>query len=224
MQFAPLYPVLHRVLPPLFPNCLWTGHPDAPTIALTFDDGPHPHHTPPLLEVLDRYNVLASFFMLGAWAAKSPALVKQIGDRGHHIGLHSYNHQSFPLQSATALRHTLEQTQQVITAASGLPATALRDVRPPNGLFTPKTLALLQQWHYRPVMWSVVPEDWVRPGVAIVVQRVLDQVKNGAIIVLHDGSCGGADVAVTAAQLIPVLLARGYQLVTIDQLWSQPKF
>jgi len=52
----------------------------------------------------------------------------------------------------------------------------------------------LYQWQYRPVMWSVVPEDWVRPGVSVVVQRVLQQVQNGSLIVLHDGACGGQDV------------------------------
>jgi peptidoglycan/xylan/chitin deacetylase (PgdA/CDA1 family) len=70
-------------------------------------------------------------------------------------------------------------------------------------------------------MWSVVPEDWVRPGVAVVVQRVLQQVQNGSLIVLHDGACGGADVADVATVLIPQLLSLGYEFVTVDMLWQQ---
>jgi peptidoglycan/xylan/chitin deacetylase (PgdA/CDA1 family) len=70
-------------------------------------------------------------------------------------------------------------------------------------------------------MWSVVPEDWERPGVSVVVRRVLRQVRNGSLIVLHDGFCGGQDVAQTTAQLIPLLLEQGYHFVTIDQLWQQ---
>lgn len=70
-------------------------------------------------------------------------------------------------------------------------------------------------------MWSVVPEDWVRPGVSVVVRRVLEQVQNGSLIVLHDGYSGGQDVAQTVAQLIPQLLQSGYHFVTIDQLWQQ---
>ena len=93
------------------------------------------------------------------------------------------------------------------------------DVRPPNGLFTPQTLNLLSQWQYRPVMWSVVPEDWVRPGVSVVVQRVLQQVNNGSLIVLHDGACGGQDVAATVQNLVPQLLQQGYSFVTVDTLW-----
>jgi peptidoglycan/xylan/chitin deacetylase (PgdA/CDA1 family) len=72
-------------------------------------------------------------------------------------------------------------------------------------------------------MWSVVPEDWVRPGVATVVQRVLKEVTNGSIIVLHDGACGGEDVAEITKILIPKLLLQGYQFVTVDELWLQAR-
>ncbi len=220
MHLAPLYPLLYHVLPPLFPDCLWTGNPAERAIALTFDDGPHPHYTPPLLDVLDRYHIPASFFWLGAWVERSPELAHAIAERGHGIGLHGYDHKSFPFLSAPELHNTLQQTQQAITTACALPNQQHWYVRPPNGLFTPKTLALLRQWHYRPVMWSIVPEDWVQPGVAIVVKRVLHQVKAGSMIVLHDGPCGGADVAATVDRLVPVLLSQGYQFVTIDHLWQ----
>jgi peptidoglycan/xylan/chitin deacetylase (PgdA/CDA1 family) len=190
-------------------------------VALTFDDGPHPRYTPPLLEVLDRYAIPASFFWLGACVERSPDLARAIYQRGHWIGNHGYDHRSFPLLTPTELRRSLVTTQEAIATACGLPTARVRDVRPPNGLFTPQTLNLLHQWNYRPVMWSVVPEDWVSPGVAVVVQRVLEQVQNGSLIVLHDGACGGADVADVAASLIPQLLSLGYEFVTIDTLWQQ---
>lgn len=221
MQLAPAFPVLYQALKPLFPGCLWSGNEQCRTIALTFDDGPHPHYTPQLLDVLDRYNIPASFFWLGACVKQSPAIARTVYERGHWIGLHGYDHQSFPLLSAAALKQTLIQTQAEITNACQLPPAAVRDVRPPNGFFTPRTLELLQQWQYRAVMWSVVPEDWVRPGVVTVVQRVLNQVQNGSIIVLHDGYNGGADVAQTVAQLIPLLLSQNYRFVTVDDFWQE---
>lgn len=220
MQLAPAYPVLYQALKPLFPGCLWSGDEQCRTIALTFDDGPHPYYTPQLLDVLDRYNIPASFFWLGACVKRSPAIARTVYERGHWIGLHGYDHQSFPLLSAAALKQTLRQTQTEITDACQLSPTAVRDVRPPNGFFTPRTLALLQQWQYRSVMWSVVPEDWVQPGVVTVVQRVLNQVQNGSIIVLHDGYNGGADVAQTVTQLLPLLLNQNYRFVTVDHLWQ----
>jgi len=221
MQFAPFYPVLYQGLKPLFPACLWSGNEDERAIALTFDDGPHPQHTVALLKVLERYKVSASFFWLGACVQRSPAIARAVYEQGHWIGLHGYDHRSFPLLSAAALKQTLEQTQAAIAATCQLPAAAVRDVRPPNGFFTPTTLDRLWEWQYRPVMWSVVPEDWVRPGVPKVVQRVMRQVKNGSLIVLHDGYAGGADVAETIDQLIPLLLAQNYRFLNIDQLWQR---
>ncbi|QYX32604.1 polysaccharide deacetylase family protein [Sphaerospermopsis torques-reginae] len=218
MQFAPLFPIVYRILQPTFPHCLWCGDSNSKNIALTFDDGPHPQYTPQVLKVLEHYNITASFFWLGACVNRSPDIAKAVKDRGHWIGLHGYEHHSFPTLSEIQLKQSLEKTQIAIYNACELQPQQLRDVRPPNGFFTPKTLQLFQQWNYRPVMWSVVPEDWVRPGISIVVNRVLKQVQNGSLIVLHDGVCGGQDVAETIKILIPQLLQKGYEFVTVDKL------
>lgn len=220
MQLAPLYPLIHRILKPSFPTCLWTGDQKIPKIALTFDDGPYPSYTSSLLKVLDRHQVPASFFWLGICVERSPALAQAVHQKGYWIGLHGYEHHSFASLSPTQLKQDLKRTKDAIVNACKIPSSTLIDVRPPNGLFTPKTLSLLDQWGYRSVMWSVIPEDWVHPGIETVVQRVLDQVQNGSIIVLHDGYYGGRDVAETVDWLIPALLDRGYEFVTINQLWA----
>jgi peptidoglycan/xylan/chitin deacetylase (PgdA/CDA1 family) len=224
MQLAPLYPLLHKLLKPSFSHCLWTGESHNQTIALTFDDGPHPQYTPKLLEVLDQYQITASFFWLGVCVQRYPEVAQAVWQRGHWIGLHGYDHQSFPQLHTNQLKQTLHQTQVAIADACQIDPQYVkqhvRDVRPPNGLFTPQTLQHLEQWNYRPVMWSVVPEDWVRPGVATVVQRVLNQTHNGSLIVLHDGYHGGADVAEVVAQIIPQLLRQGYSFVTVNDFWQ----
>jgi peptidoglycan/xylan/chitin deacetylase (PgdA/CDA1 family) len=219
-MLAPFLPLVYRILQPTFPNCLWGGDSKTKAIALTFDDGPHPQYTPQVLAVLDQYNICASFFWLGICVNRSPEIAKAVSDRGHWIGLHGYYHHSFPLLSPTDLKQSLEQTQAAIYNVCKLPPEQVRDVRPPNGLFTPATLKLFWEWNYRPVMWSVVPEDWVCPGVSVVVQRVLQQVTNGSLIVLHDGVCGGQDVAATIESLIPQLLEQDYQFVNVDTLWQ----
>lgn len=221
MQLAPFLPFVYQVLKPTFPKCLWSGDETSPTIALTFDDGPHPHYTSQLLEVLDRYQIKASFFWLGACVDRNPSLAKDIYQRGHWVGLHGYDHRSFPFLTPEELQQSLLSTQIAIANACQLDRDLICDIRPPNGLFTPQTLQLFKEGNYRPVMWSVVPEDWVRPGISLVVDRVMAQVCNGSLIVLHDGICGGQDVAAIAADLIPRLLQKGYRFVTVDDFWQQ---
>ena len=223
MQFAPFFPVLHPILKSAFPNCLWTGDINQPEIALTFDDGPHPVYTSDLLKVLDQYQIKASFFWLGCWVKHYPQIAKAVIQKGHWICLHGYYHQMFHQMTDEQLKQDLEKTKQEILKICDINPKTLIDVRPPNGVFTPKTLTLLKQWGYRPVMWTVVPEDWVRPGINLVTNRVIQQTTNGSIIVLHDGNDGGQDVAASAKEIIPKLLEKGYKFVTIEQLWQQKK-
>lgn len=222
-HFYPLFPMLHQILMPLFPGCLWLGNAQKRQVALTFDDGPHPHYTPGLLEILAKFEIKATFFWLGLQVERSPDLARQVYQQGHGIGLHGYDHKPFVGMTVDQLRDTLTRTEQAICNACGIAANQLRDVRPPYGLFTPQTLKYLQAWNYRPVMWSAVPEDWVAPGLELVQQRVLREVKNGAIIVLHDGVQGGPDVAANTLGILPQLLAQGYKFVTIEQLWADSK-
>lgn len=223
LQFAFFYPLLYPLLKLSFPNCLWSGNSSKPQIALTVDDGPHPQYTLELLKVLDQYNIKASFFWLGISVEKYPDVAKAVHERGHWIGIHGYEHKSFIELSETQLKSGLDKTKKVICNTCNLPENQLVYVRPPNGLFTGKTLQLLQDWNYRTVMWSVVPEDWVEPGIEVVSDRILQQTKNGAIIVLHDGYFGGCNVTETSAIVIPELLKQGYEFVSIDQLWMGQK-
>lgn len=223
MALAPIFPILHPILKSAFPSCLWIGDIEKREITLTFDDGPHPEYTPQLLEILAQYNIKANFFLLGLCVERYPEIAQAIYEKGHWIGLHGYQHISFPKLTATQLKDSLKKTKLSIENACGLEAKFIRDVRPPNGIFTPQTLTLLQQWGYRPVMWSVVPEDWVRPGISVVVNRVVQQTYNGSIIVLHDGNQGGQDVAKIVAEIIPILLNKDYKFISIDQMWGIKK-
>ena len=99
----------------------------------------------------------------------------------------------------------------------------MRDIRPPNGFFTPRTLKLFNQWNYKPVIWSMVSEDRLRSSVSVVFQRVLTQIIGTSQISLHDGVCRGQDVAEIIEILIPQLLQQGYEFVTVDRLWEIKK-
>jgi len=181
-------------------------------IALTFDDGPHPQYAQ-LLKFLDHYSIPASFFWLGTCVNRSPA-IKTVYERGHWIGLHGYDHRSFPhlhlLTSSKACKQQAAIAQACcvhpMNATSDLPMVCLH---PNLGFVIPVAVSACDV--------GVVPEDWVRPGVSVVVQRVLQQVQNGSLIVLHDGACGGQDVAATTAAGSQ-LLQQGYQFAAVTPM------
>ncbi|MGC9526029.1 MAG: polysaccharide deacetylase family protein [Limnospira sp.] len=223
LQFAFFYPFIYPLLRLISPNCLWTGNRSRKEIALTIDDGPHPQYTLELLDVLDKYGIKASFFWLGVCVERHPEVAREVYRRGHWIGIHGYQHLSFTQFKQAEFEQSLEQTKTAIHNVCGLAGDRLQYVRPPNGFFTWETLRLLTEWGYRTVMWSVVPEDWVEPGADIVASRVLRQTKQGSIIVLHDGYFGGCNVAASVDQIVPELLRRGYEFVSIDRLWKEAK-
>ena len=219
MAAADFIPYLYRFLSKRLPDCLWEGDRTQPKIALTFDDGPHPIYTPPLLDVLDQYGIQATFFWLGAWVNRYPDLARSIYERGHWIGLHSYDHRIFLGKSAHHIQQSLERTQEAIAAACHIHPHDIIDVRPPYGICTQKTVQQLHQWGYRTVMWSIVPIDWTEPGINLVTQRVTQQTQAGDIIVLHDGNSGGPTVARSTHQILARLKSTPLQFVTINDMW-----
>ncbi|MFS8904360.1 polysaccharide deacetylase family protein [Synechococcus sp. H60.4] len=219
-----LYPLLHQGLKTLFPEALWElpADPSRQQVALTFDDGPHPQHTPALLQVLQEFQVPATFFVLGERVQRWPHLAWQIRQQGHGIGLHGWQHHSFTQLSRSELHNRLRRSQAALVAACGGIPEEYRAVRPPNGLFWPQTLVDLRRWGFFPVMWSVVPEDWLEPPVALVVERVLAQVRPGSLIVLHDGAQGGSQVAKVTRHLIPALREEGFDFVSLPDPGNLP--
>jgi peptidoglycan/xylan/chitin deacetylase (PgdA/CDA1 family) len=172
-----------------------------------------------LLDVLARHGVRATFFWLGERVQARPELARMTSAAGHQIAIHGYIHQAFPLLPAVMLRAQLDRTRAVIADASSQDRMTIRDVRPPYGIFTPRTLMLLVRWQYRPVMWTVVPGHWLQPA-AVTVRQVLAQTRAGAILVLHEGQRHGPPVATLVEAILRFLRAEPWQFVTIDQLWQ----
>lgn len=209
---------LHEELRQHFPTALWQGNPARREIALTFDDGPDAEATPALLALLERHNVVATFFQIGTRVAAAPTLVRSVSDAGHQIGLHGYEHQSFLLKTAATLRQELARTQDLLAAASAREPTAFNAVRPPFGHFTPATLKTLVAAGYLPVMWSLVPFHWLQSAEATV-RQIRNGMGNGTILVLHEG-LAGPPVADLVQMVLPSLLAEGYCFVTIHEMWA----
>lgn len=216
----------------LFGATLVSGPPTRHVVALTFDDGPNPPYTDEILDVLEREHVRATFFVVGRAVAAYPQVVRREMRDGDAIGNHTWNHAHLVVMSAQQEARSLQRTQDAIERATGVRTTIMR---PPYGKRDWMVLAEARELGYTPVMWSVpLAGDWENPPPQVIARRILRDVRNGSIIVLHDGSegrlCSPASAAlcdrvsaVRATRLIIEALKRlGYGFVTIPELLASP--
>jgi peptidoglycan-N-acetylglucosamine deacetylase len=163
-------------------------HTDAPgTVALTFDDGPHPEATPQLLDLLDAHRARATFFVIGQFVRAHPAVVRAIAARGHQIGNHTDTHPSLVWRSPRAIEREIVRCQAAIADAVGIRPTLFR---PPFGFRGPQLAAVVERCGLtRIVMWTVMGRDWT--GRQQIVDARLSRVRDRDIIVLHDGDHRG---------------------------------
>ncbi|MBD5634067.1 MAG: polysaccharide deacetylase family protein [Candidatus Eremiobacteraeota bacterium] len=214
----------------LFGKTLVRGAPTTREVALTFDDGPNPPYTDEILDVLRRERARATFFVVGRAVVAYPQTARRIVREGHAIGNHTWDHAHLIVESDAAMRGELERTSAAILRVTGVRTDLMR---PPFGARDFAVIAEAHKLGYRVVMWSVpLPRDWEQPGVATIVSRIVDNVQDGSIIVLHDGNrgvlCSGhrvsprvcdrsQEVGATRA-IVATLQRRGYRFVTIPQL------
>ena len=159
-----------------------TGDPSI--MALTFDDGPNPSVTPQLLALLDRYNVKATFFLIGRHVRAVPSLAREIVERGHGIGNHTETHPSLALLSSRGIANELDRCDEAILSATGLTA---RWMRPPYGFRSPLLNGIVvRRGNAGVAMWSVMARDWKPQPAEPVIQR-LRRARGGDIVLLHDG-------------------------------------
>jgi peptidoglycan/xylan/chitin deacetylase (PgdA/CDA1 family) len=190
------------------------GVPRRRLIALTFDDGPSPY-TPTIVRELLRLRAPATFFVVGQQLDYFSAGLRDEARYGFVIGDHTENHP--PL---TAMNSSLQYLQihtdalRIRHFGGGWP----RLFRPPYGLWNPHTMAILHRLRMLMVMWSDDPSDWRRPGTQVIVSRVLQGARPGAIIELHDGGGDRSQTAAALPGIIRALRRRHYQFVTVPQL------
>jgi peptidoglycan/xylan/chitin deacetylase (PgdA/CDA1 family) len=171
----------------MFVDAVCHGTDDSRGVALTFDDGPCPIHTPQVLDMLDRAGVKATFFVIGYKAQAHPDIVRDIVKRGHVIGSHSYTHsRAFSLLSKTAVRQDIEQSLVCIETITGdRPAL----FRPPIGHTNPRIAKVVDELGLTVVGWSIRALDGLASATPDrVVARVAPKLKDGAIVLLHDAA------------------------------------
>jgi peptidoglycan/xylan/chitin deacetylase (PgdA/CDA1 family) len=178
-------------------------------IALTIDDGPDSVWTPQILALLARYQVSATFCMIGRRAAAQPSLVAAVVDGGHHIANHTFSHPiPFTRLSPLQVRVEIERATDAITKASGGHRPTL--FRAPGGAWSPTNLSLVAAAGMRPLDWSVDPRDWSLPGVRHIVDTILTRTRTGSIILDHDGGGNRQQTLDALSIALPRLIDAGY--------------
>jgi len=189
-------------------------------VALTFDDGPNPPYTDRILEYLHAEHVPATFFVVGLAVQAHPDVVRREFADGDAIGNHTWDHAHLVLLSRTHIERELTSTEDEIQRVTGEHTELFR---PPFGARDFRVISVAHQLGLQVIMWSVpLPADWTQPPPRVIADRVLKYVKDGSIIVLHDGNKGHSadrNNTVEATKIIvSELRKRGYRFVTVPEL------
>jgi peptidoglycan/xylan/chitin deacetylase (PgdA/CDA1 family) len=176
-------------------------------VYLTFDDGPHPKYTPQVLAILRKYGVRATFFEIGRNAARYPYLTRRADLYGHSVQNHTWSHPDLRKVSWATFRSQVQATDRTLRAQTGYTPRCLR---PPygatNSVVTKRAATLGKQVK----LWSIDTRDWSRPGTAVIVRRVLANVRSGSVVLMHDGGGNRSQTVAALPTILKTLKARGY--------------
>jgi len=187
-------------------------NPRPPMVALTFDDGPSPN-TSRILDVLERYDARATFFVLGYRSARHRNIVERAANIGSEIASHTWTHDNMAHLSAARIRESIESTSALIESITGVPSPHF--FRPPFGSTNDTVRYVSAQMGYTITNWTLDTWDWRNRNPDIIYEAIMNEVEDGSVILLHD-------IHLTTAQamefVIPSLIAQGFELVTLSEL------
>ena len=188
---------------------------EAPKIALTFDDGPSAQYTGEILDILQKYNVKATFFVIGNNAEQHPALLKRVIAEGHEVGNHTYSHPHLQKMDAPTLADELCRADKAFRKLAGISPTLFR---PPEGVMTPAVKTAAERGGYRLVLWTIDTRDWAHNNTDNIIRLVDEQATDGAIVLFHDWVAGKSPTPAALDVIIPRLQERGFEFVTVSEL------
>jgi cellulose synthase/poly-beta-1,6-N-acetylglucosamine synthase-like glycosyltransferase/peptidoglycan/xylan/chitin deacetylase (PgdA/CDA1 family) len=190
------------------------------TIALTFDDGPDPWWTPRIQQVLDRYGVDATFFVVGSQVARHPDLVQRLVANGHEVGAHTFTHPRLSTLAGWRRHAEYSQTQLAIARAAGVRTSLLRFPysSQPHAIDDSEWELIREAGRlgYLVVVNDRDSRDWARPGVDAIVRDATPPGDSGAVVLMHDAGGDRAQTVAALERLIPQMLARGYRFTTVS--------
>lgn len=188
-------------------------------IAITFDDGPLLHHTPEILDILQREQAPAAFFCIGGRIGGNESLLRRIDAEGHVIGNHSFSHHFwFDMFGPDKMLAELKQMDDAVERVTG---KRPRLFRPPYGVTNPNLAKAIRKGAYTPIGWNIRSLDTVAKDKDQLLERIRQGIKPGAVLLLHDSM----EVTVQALpSLIQQLKKEGYRIERIDKLLNIPAY
>jgi len=190
------------------------GHGES--IALTFDDGPHPYYTDKILEILKKYNVRATFFVIGKNVGYYPDVFLRILNAGHEIGNHTMSHSHLSGHTFDYVMNQIQGTDDVINS---LAEYKTRFLRPPGGIFDKNVQSAAKNNDILIALWTIDTKDWQHRSADNIVDGVLRFVRGGDIILMHDYLSGDCHTVEALDILIPELQKRGFSFVTLSEMY-----
>jgi peptidoglycan/xylan/chitin deacetylase (PgdA/CDA1 family) len=208
-------PPLVDTLPDWFetPGPIW---PEVGQAALTFDDGPDPDYTRPILDILAEYRVPATFFVVGRSTVTWPELVEAMVDEGHAVGNHTWSHPNLTMLPDHEVHSQIARTNEAIEEAIGM---GPRCFRAPEGAFDERVNPIISGFGLHHVLWNVDPQDYLqRPGeqmAAETLEKVVEREGRSVLIGLHDGGGPREETIAALPLIIEGIEALGYEWVRL---------
>ncbi|MFE2592942.1 bifunctional polysaccharide deacetylase/glycosyltransferase family 2 protein [Streptomyces anthocyanicus] len=202
------------------------------TIVLTFDDGPDPTWTPQVLDILEKYDVPGTFFLVGSMVSRHPGIVRDMVEQGNEVGVHTFTHVDLSYQSQARVTREIEQTQLALAGAAGITSTLFR------APYSSQTDAIdnyswpvyesLGADGYTSVFIDTDSDDWKRPGVSKIVEWATPEDDEGASVLFHDAGGERSQTIEALPKYIEKMKAKGYTFTTVsgvmaDQQSHQPQ-
>ncbi|MGA2775699.1 MAG: polysaccharide deacetylase family protein [Candidatus Omnitrophota bacterium] len=193
-------------------------------VALTFDDGPSEEWTPKILDVLNKYGVKATFFMIGEHVLQYPEIAKRVAKEGHEIGNHTFDHHVLVYYKPQELVEEIKKAEKAIEETTNRKTVLLR---PPKAWVTSPEKIIINKLGYKIILWSLNSKDWVNFDDKYIVRYLMHNIKPGDIILFHDSGGvftteGGnrSETIKAVGRLIEKLRDKGYRLATVSELLS----
>jgi peptidoglycan/xylan/chitin deacetylase (PgdA/CDA1 family) len=226
LSLFPAKPAVFKLHVAQLVGCVPSGAPfvnhgpgDKRVVALTFDDGPW-YDTPQVVSILERYHVPATFFQIGEQIStfgQGGALERRMLADGDMIGDHTWSHPNVAAGGSFA-RSQIQRTADAIRQATHGFTPCL--FRAPYGATGPALISLVQSMGFKAIQWDIDPRDWARPGAGAIYSIVVGNAHPGAIVLQHDGGGDRSETVAALPQEIRTLQRRGYQFVTVTQLFG----